>query len=251
MSEGTWEAILDELASVQYSGRFAFHNYNEPLADPTIFAKIARARKTLDRATLTIFTNGDYLDAETFGHLASLGVNHVRINLYPPNTLPLSQPRAERIIRYLSTVLGVHVSESEVFLDQHLQAIVSINSVEVHLMAPLVQYYHNRGGAVRLEQLNSQPQRPMPCFLPYLSAAIDYRGNLKLCCEIYDATLPENSAYLIGNISDGGFMRWWFSDRMNGLRNLVGTARFAQLPACRSCRYLLDEKQLAGLSICQ
>jgi hypothetical protein len=180
--------------------------------------------------------------------LASLGVNQIRITLYPSNASPFVEPQEERIVRYLDRVLGIHPSESDIFLDHHLQAIISVDSVELHFMAPFVKHYHNRGGAVRLRELNVHPPRSVPCFLPFLSAAIDYRGNLKLCCEIYDATLPQNQVYNIGNISNGGFLRLWFSERMNHLRDQVALANFTGLPACKACRYFLDEKQLAGLT---
>jgi MoaA/NifB/PqqE/SkfB family radical SAM enzyme len=247
MADSVWNAIIEELGMIQYSGQFAFHNYNEPLADPSLFSKVAQARKTLDHAKLTILTNGDYLNRKTFKMLASSGINKIRVTLYPPNGETFEEPQAERIIRYLDRALGIQISKSDVFMDHHLQALIMLDSVELHFMAPVIRHYHNRGGAVRLEKLNAHPPRTMACFLPFLSAAIDYLGNLKLCCEIYDVTMPQNRIYNIGNILDGGFLKWWFSERMNHIREQISVANFKNLPACRSCRYFLDEKQLSAL----
>lgn len=247
MADSTWDAILDDLCEVQYSGHFAFHNYNEPLIDPLLFVKVAQARKALEHARLAIFTNGDFLDRETFEKLAALGVDNIRVSLYPPANEAFEEPQPERIISYLERALDVRISESDVFMDHHLQARILVDSVNFHFMAPVVRHYHNRGGAVRLEELNDHSAREIPCFLPFLSAAIDYLGNLKLCCEIYDVSLPDNRIYNIGNVADGGFTQLWFSDRMNHIRQKIAVANYKELPACRSCRYILDENQLSAL----
>ncbi|MCL4467199.1 MAG: SPASM domain-containing protein [Chloroflexi bacterium] len=247
MAEPVWKAILSELGAVSYAGSFAFHNYNEPLADPLILTKVAEARDALRSASLSMFTNGDYLNRDTFVKLAAAGIDHIRVNLYPAASSPFEEPTPERIIGYLDRALGIQISPSVVFLDQHLQAKLSLDNVTLHIMAPLVKYYHNRGGSVPIRELYEA--RSAPCYLPFLSAAIDYRGNLKLCCEIYDLALPRNRKYDLGNVSERGFLAVWFSERMNALREQVASGNFSDLPACKFCRYILDDRQLGVLKV--
>ena len=65
MKDSTWEALLDDLHAARFRGWFAFHNYNEPLADPNLFARGERARARLPFAKLELHTNGDFLDRQT------------------------------------------------------------------------------------------------------------------------------------------------------------------------------------------
>lgn len=54
MQESTWEALLDDLHAHHFRGWFAFHNYNEPLADPHLLPRV-------ERATERLLTWGDVL----------------------------------------------------------------------------------------------------------------------------------------------------------------------------------------------
>ena len=62
MATRTWRRLLADLRRAEYAGWLAFHNYNEPLADPTLREKVDQARRALPRARLAVYTNGDLLD---------------------------------------------------------------------------------------------------------------------------------------------------------------------------------------------
>ncbi|MDR1043803.1 MAG: radical SAM protein, partial [Candidatus Adiutrix sp.] len=80
MDEDLYLSILQQLQEFQYTGKLAFHRYNEPLADPIIFTRLRQARTFLPEALLCIFTNGDYLDRDMFLHLEELGVREMEIS---------------------------------------------------------------------------------------------------------------------------------------------------------------------------
>ena len=245
ISDEVWNDILNDLQLVDYEGWFAFHNYNEPLADPTIFEKIVQARQKLKYAKLVIFTNGDFLNQEILNKLIDVGINQIRIMLYPGKDSIFEEPKPQ-IIEECLTRLGIIQKDIFISQDWHFLAIVPVRNAELHIMAPRVQKYHNRGGSVPLKELSTP--RTKPCFLPYRSAAIDYHGNLKLCCEIYDTTLNENQIYVIGNVAKEGFLKLWFSQKMNYYREQISKANFSEFKACQYCKYILDDDQLAELT---
>src|ERR1041385_1533988 len=93
MNWATFQGVIRSLALRHYDGWLAFHNYNEPLANPRIVDEVAFAREQLGDASLTIFTNGDYLTAELFAALVMAGLTQMQITIYPnPNhDVPPSQ----------------------------------------------------------------------------------------------------------------------------------------------------------------
>ena len=78
MKDSTWAALLDSLSAARFAGWFAFHNYNEPLADPRLLERVADARERLPHAKLELHTNGDFLDRLMLDALAGLGVELVQ-----------------------------------------------------------------------------------------------------------------------------------------------------------------------------
>lgn len=80
------------------------------------------------------------------------------------------------------------------------------------------------------------------CLLPFTSAAIDYEGNLKLCCQIFDAkdSAPIN---IIGNIREHRLEELWMSAKMNAVRKLTFEADFDLLPNCKRCSYHMRPAQ--------
>lgn len=247
ISEGAWQAILGDLETAEYGGWFAFHNYNEPLSDPTIFDKIDQARRRLPQARLTLFTNGDYLTREGLRRLVTHGVDYLRVTLYPESASTFDSPRIEKIASYLRK-LDLATTNVTLEAQHHLEGHLQVDTMELHLIVPQIAVYGNRGGSVLLEGL-AKPghRRTEPCYLPYRSVAVDHHGNLKLCCEIYDTQAPENHVYVIGNVEQDGLLDLWFSEKMNLLRKQVAAANFEHLPACQACTHRIKPERLEEL----
>ncbi len=66
-------------------------------------------------------------------------------------------------------------------------------------------------------------------------SAIDYEGNLKICCEIY----PENEVHrrsgIVGNLNEYPFLGLWFSDGYNQLRRDMISGNLNN-EVCRACK---------------
>jgi hypothetical protein len=75
--------ITAELGTAAFAGFFAFHNYNEPLANPRLFEEIAQVRRDIPEATPAIYTNGDLLNPSTVERLSGQGMTYLRVTRYP------------------------------------------------------------------------------------------------------------------------------------------------------------------------
>lgn len=247
MSDNVWRIILNDLQSVNYSGRFAFHNYNEPLADPTILQRVAEARSALVGARLAIYTNGDKLNGDMLRELILRDIDEIRVTLYPKNKEAFLGPSKERILSFLEK-LNIEVGDNEI-IDRvtRLEVRTTIENTKLRVISPDIGSYTYRGGSVSLDGLSLSVKRTRPCQKPFISAAIDYHGYLKMCCQIYDSLHPDNQIYIIGNIGDEGFLRLWFSDKMGEIRAKVETADFTRLPACQYCSFTVTGDEMAAL----
>ncbi len=74
--------IVDDLASINYDGQLALHNYNEPLLDPSLYKYLRIIKEKIQKARIIIFTNGDYLTKNVLKKLEANGVSSIYISLH-------------------------------------------------------------------------------------------------------------------------------------------------------------------------
>lgn len=233
MAVATWEALLDDLHRCRYAGWLAFHNYNEPLADPFLLPRVRRARERLPHAKLELHTNGDLLDRTMLEALVAGGVTLIRVTLYPSNARAFEPPEPGRAERFLSR-LGVP-KRSQREKPSKLELGASFGDTELVVRVPRIATYSTRAGEAPLEGLRDTEQRTSPCYLPFHSAAIDWLGNLKLCC--HDATLKSAAPTIIGNVAETPFSELWKGERMQALRGQLARADFEGLAFCQGCAH--------------
>lgn len=236
MADATWAALLDDLSRAEFAGWFAFHNYNEPMADPRLLERLRDARRAMPKAKLEVHTNGDFLTATSALALEAAGCSLTRVTLYPSNERAMEPPDEGRLHRFFHR-LGRR-SEARALKPSKLEHRSWVGEMELVVRLPRIDHYTDRAGNVRFEPLRTREARSAPCWLPFHSAAIDVHGALKLCCHIYDSTQADQRAYVIGNVGEQPFTRLWRSRRMEALRKKLAQARFETLPACRGCAHL-------------
>jgi hypothetical protein len=245
MADDTWRALLADLASRAwgprgYAGRFAFHNYNEPMADPRLLERIADARRAMPDAKLRIYTNGDYLNPARVQELKRAGVDHVNVTLYPRDEDAFAPPDARAIDRFLAKIDAVRGVRGE--KATKLVHSTRVGRMRVVVRVPKIEHYTDRGGSVELVQLGARAKLPQgvrtaPCDLPVSAAAIDVHGALKLCCHIYDTTRAENAPYVFGHVGTTPFSVLWTSAALERTRAQLLRADFAGLAACAACTH--------------
>jgi len=238
--DNVWNGLLDELGSLGYSGWIGFHNYNEPLLDPDIFFRIDDVHHFVPDSKTALFTNGDYLYTSTIQCLVESKITEVRVTLYPRLSTAHESPTRESIYRYLDERDINQSICKELVTRRGLEIHFDIQKTHFFVISPKVYEFTNRGGL--LNNNVNLIKRIDPCFLSSYSAAIDYQGNMKFCCQIYDVNMNKN--YCIGNILDLGFRKLWFSESMNESRYRLAVADFSGLPACQVCNHKLPIEQL-------
>lgn len=240
MPERVWRSLLRDLRSTGFSGTFAFHNYNEPLADPAcLLACLGQARRAMPRARLSVYTNGDRLDRPMLRKLLAAGADEVRVTLYPAPSRALEEPDPEVVDRFLRR-LGVDRKGRRLDKAGRLERRVRVGRALLVVKAPRIRSYCNRAGSVGLEAFGSTRPRRASCLYPYLSAAVDYHGNLKLCCHVYETTRPEDRSSVVGNVGETAFSKLWNGARMKALREKLAEADFAGLPNCARCNHRMQ-----------
>lgn len=248
MSNTTWVSIIQNLKENQYSGWFALHNYNEPLADPSIFEKLQYVRNELPMTKIAIYTNGDYLDVKKNDFLLKTSINEVRVTLYPLKKEYLDAPSEDKIIEFVNKLFP-NKTVSIFTGKRGLETKFTVNKTQYHIISPLIKGYTDRAGDVRMEYLKLLERRVCPCYLPTHSAAIDYLGNLKLCCQIYDVSEEKHRDYNIGNVLDVPFFDLWFSPKMEIMRNNAAAGLFDTMTVCQGCSHAISSDQQQNLKL--
>jgi MoaA/NifB/PqqE/SkfB family radical SAM enzyme len=235
MPEAVWKALLADLRDSSFDGTFAFHNYNEPLADPKLLMRVRQARRAMPGARLSLFTNGDLLTRPFLGRLGEAQVDEVRVTRYPSERKRFDEPNARTLARYV-TRLGLEYEDGPELDDaRFIGRTLQHGPLTLIVRAPRVKAFGSRAGAVKLERLAMKGRRDWPCYQPSASAAIDYHGNLKICCHIYDTKDPLNANAIVGNVGQTPFSQLWRSDRLNAIRRALEKADYRNMPMCQKC----------------
>lgn len=76
--------VIDTLEKFGFSGRIAFHTYNEPMIDPRLFTFIEYARRHCSQSDIYISTNGYYLNQTLAEEMTAAGVTSIHVSAYTP-----------------------------------------------------------------------------------------------------------------------------------------------------------------------
>lgn len=234
-----FERITDELARNGFAGFFAFHNYNEPLANPRLDDEIARVRAVLPDAKPAVYTNGDLLKRDRLERLVDAGVKYVRITRYPHRAHVAPTFTALRKYLRLAKITDMFpwefVTVRQGLAARHRDA---LSGLTVEVIRPSVANYNDRGGTALVLHIDSR--RTLPCQMTSTSLSIDFRGNVKMCCNV----VPEGSQhkeYVVGNVAEQSIERLWLGPVMSTWRGLHMVADWSRSPACRTCVQALPE----------
>jgi len=220
--------IIDDLAKIDYDGQLALHNYNEPLLDPNLYKYLKIIRIKIPKAKIVIFTNGDYLTKNVFKKLEKNGVFSICISLHGAigndNYKKLLFDNLKKIGKEHYKLKDI----SDVFGRKYK---IDLPDIEIIYYIPDPKMMTSRGGIIKNLVKNNKNSF---CFLPFSSSAIDYSGNMKICCEIY----PENNLHkkigLIGSLKKNSFSDLWFSNKYNLLRKNFLLKNISN-PICSQC----------------
>lgn len=230
--------IVAELASLDYAGWLANHNYNEPLLNPRLFAELEQVRQVLPCVKPAIYSNGDVLREPMLVRLLESGVRYLRVTRYPRHAETAPTFAALRTWASRAGVLGWAWEERTV--RQGLALVCRVGEANIEVIAPnILGTYNNRGGTVTGLPL-LVTQRREPCWMTATSASIDFRGRMKMCCCVY-VDDPAHAGYVVGDLADASFAELWGGAQMSAYRTAHAQADWSLSEACRTCTQPLPE----------
>jgi hypothetical protein len=232
--------VAAELGAARFAGFFALHNYNEPLANPRLHAELDLLRAAAPQARPAIYTNGDLLKRDGLERLLAAGVKYLRVTRYPHRAdVP---PTEEALQRWLRQA-GLDECFPWVF-GAARQGIAArwrdeAAGVLVEVIRPSIGTYNDRGGTA-LVPVQAQ-SRTEPCQMTETSLSVDYRGLVKMCCNVIPDSAPGHQRYVVGSVADATLAGLWNGPAMAGWRARHAAADWSASPACRSCVQALPE----------
>lgn len=212
ISKKLFTKIIEDLKKIKYDGQISLHNYNEPLLDLYLFDHIDLITKKLPESKIIIFTNGDFLNKDVYNKLKKHGVTSLIISLHDAvNSTEKGKILIFNILKKIAK-RGKLIDVSDCF-GKKLK--IPSTRMEIIFYIPYKKMLTSKGGIIKKLEKNN---RNSFCFLPFSSSAIDYEGNMKICCEIYPENKLHKSIGIIGNLKEQSFSELWFSDQYNNLR---------------------------------
>ncbi|GHF38858.1 hypothetical protein GCM10010218_20130 [Streptomyces mashuensis] len=241
MDWSLFEKITAELADCAFDGYFAFHNYNEPLANPRLGEEIRRVRATLPDAQPAIYTNGDLFNRTLLEQMSEDGVRYIRVTRYP--TKAHASPDFPALHQYLNKKKllsgGINWTYKEVRQGLAASWQDPFTGMLVEVIRPQIATYNDRGGTAVVPVV--LPRRTEPCQMTSTSLSIDYRGDMKMCCNVVPDQAANHREYVLGNAADHSLAELWNHPLMADWRDRHSRADWTRSPACATCVQALPE----------
>ena len=236
VSETHFNKILTNLSAFA-DKRFSLslHEYNEPLKDKDILNKYLMAGRAFPKAELTLFTNGDLIHQTKKGFYAleqlfGVGIRHIRISIYDAN------PEKSKVFERL----GIAKSAFNLYQNNikkrtefsHYRQFQG-QEVLVRVLFLSTQKLGNRGGIIVTDK---QQIRQGICSLPRRTLSIDYKGNLKMCCNVHHMEEGADT-WMHGSLLESKIGDLLMSDTYAKMRHQTSIGDYSSLAKCQVCDF--------------
>lgn len=203
MSLETYQRVLEELASLEFSGRFSPYLQGEPLLDNRMPELVAMARQTLPRAKILIQTNGDALTVEKGLAIFEAGLHKLIINCYDNH--------GDQILRMQNLISEIVVRNPKIrylksgFMDNFNSMICYEHHDEISREIALEDktWWKEDTAENWAGNIPGSLKKPLrkSCIHPFNQLYVQHNGNVVLCCSdwkgevifgnLMQASLPE------------------------------------------------------------
>lgn len=248
VSYGSFSKILDNLSVFkQKTFSLSLHEYNEPLKDTNILNKYLMAGRAFPQAELTLFTNGDMLHHSkqgfyTIQDLLTVGIRHIRISIYD------SSPDRSKIFQRI----GIDKDRFEQQQNRVKNRMEYAHHLRYQNQAVLIRVLFlstkklsNRGGIIATDKAI---ERVGICSLPRRTLSIDYRGNLKMCCNVHHMETGSESM-MYGSLVDTPVSELLMSKGYSHMREKTTQGDYRDFVKCQVCDfYQKSSDRLLGAS---
>lgn len=211
MPEALFKKIIDELASIDYSGRIALFSNNEPLLDHRIIDFHQYVRNKLPNARMHLYTNGTLLTKEIF--------------------LALIEYLDELVIDNYQQDLKL-IPSSEMIVDYYEQHPEIKEKVTIVLRKPNEILTSRGGDAPNRTQVKIE--EGISCVLPFQQMVIRPDGKVSLCCN------DPLGKCTLGDASEESLIEIWYGEKYRELRECIADGR-ENFEHCKKCDvFVLD-----------
>jgi radical SAM protein with 4Fe4S-binding SPASM domain len=242
MADALFYNIMRQLCRIDYAAGIHINRYNEPLADRGYaLRRIREIKAFLPRCSITVFTNGDYLDASYVRDLGELGVTAMLATVHEAPTgtsfADLLQDQDRRMAK-LGLPFFYQMNSTNNVRTAH------VNSGSAMAFTYMAQDFHRRdeNGVLWMQDRGQAldvakgMQRDTPCFMPFVQMQIEWDGELLPCCQIQpDAFDP--GQYSLGRLTETSdiFQAWTTPAYVQWRRDLFSYA--IKKSPCATCNY--------------
>lgn len=200
LPEPIFDKVLRDLGEIDYDQCIVMHYYNEPLADPGICDKIARAARACPRASIEIFSNGDYLDRAYLERLREAGLTSLVLSIHLGPTQPWSDAAVIGRLTELAVRLGIPARVEAFTPGNEIKAAFPFQGVAVTVDH---RDYHRLGfdRGELMANVAVPQEHGAPCLSPFTEFYVGYNGKVLPCCNLHPDA-PQHQGYVVADMAE-------------------------------------------------
>ncbi len=183
LDEAVFGKILAGLAVVRFRGTVNLSAYNEPLADPAILEHIRRTRRAAPGAAISIYSNGDYLDADLLSRLRAAGLDEINLSIHTGDRDEFDDGKIRRRIAALGRRIGAEIAITACEPGLFYKARARVRGMRVRLYEPDMRRLGANMGEL-VDGVPARPERLSPCLAPFTNFCVNHTGHVVPCCRI-------------------------------------------------------------------
>lgn len=204
MPDTVLEAILGDLAGIDFAGGLGLSLYNEPAADRDFLLRVVtQARRVLPHASIFFGTNGDYLDRSYLDALRDAGAGTLYVSVHMPKGREYDELYVLNRMVALLVDFGTAARFDRSGNGGALRTVFRYGSLTIDMFGvDWTNFGSSRGDLVEVAR---QPARRSPCAAPTTTFTVAWDGRVTPCCQLF-AESPEHEPYVCGRIEVPGDM---------------------------------------------
>ncbi len=200
LEDNKFKGFVNDLGIIDYRQELHFVGFNEPLLFmDNILAKIVLARKSVPRAKIVVFTNGDYLKPEGLDQLIAAGTDELIISVHLPLNRPYSDESIFTRINKIAKRLGTPITPLAYVKD----TMISARLVHSGIAITIRQTDYERLGSNRAATLDAVGEqietRTAACLMPIYQFIVGHQGAVVPCCVMVSDD-PRNAKFIVGRL---------------------------------------------------
>ncbi|MBI5164782.1 MAG: radical SAM/SPASM domain-containing protein [Magnetospirillum sp.] len=218
MSRELFEALVGQLAALNFSGRVCFHVNNDPLIVPGIEDFVAFARHSLPQAYLQILTNGRALNNALGERLLDAGIDELSINWYAAD---VDSPLPRNLVAFRDEVIT------------HRQTDTGLRPVSFNIYRrKITEVLTNRGGTAP-NKSGLKGSNPFGfCVFPFTQLNVTADGRVSKCCS------DVQFADAMGDLTQQSILDVWRGPRFAAVRRALMAGDRSAVVHCRECDFI-------------